>query len=85
MPALALAFGALSLRYAMLAAVENRYGLPRHPYWLIPLRDLLSFVVYLAGFMARDIDWKGQRYRLVSEGTLMSEGTLVSERRSPSP
>jgi ceramide glucosyltransferase len=85
LPALALAFGALGLRYAMLAAIEIRYGLPRHPYWLVPFRDLLSFAVYLAGFMTRDVDWKGQRYRLMSEGTLLSDGTLVSERRSPSP
>ncbi len=41
------------------AAVENRFGLPRHPYWLIPLRDLLSFAVYVAGFVARDVDWRG--------------------------
>jgi hypothetical protein len=27
----------------------------------------------------RDLSWKGRRYRLLSEGTLMSE------RRSPSP
>jgi ceramide glucosyltransferase len=78
LPALSLALAAIACRAALLVAIERGYGLPAHPYWLIPLRDLLSFAVYVAGFVARDVSWRGQRYRL------LSEGTLISERRSPS-
>jgi ceramide glucosyltransferase len=78
-PAIALALAALGCRLNLLLAVERGYGLPRRPYWLIPLRDLWSFAVFVRGFVARDINWRGHRYRL------MSEGNLVSERRSPSP
>jgi ceramide glucosyltransferase len=73
-----LAAGSLACRGVLNYAIERGYGLPPRPYWLIPLRDLLSFAVFAAGFLARDLSWRGHRY------TLMSEGTLISERRSPS-
>ena len=77
--AFVLALIALACRGALLLAIERAYGLPAHPYWLIPLRELLSGAVFLAGLVARDVSWKQQRYRLLSEGALMPE------RRSPSP
>jgi ceramide glucosyltransferase len=77
--AAALALAALGCRYALVRAIERAYGLPGHSYWLIPLRDLLSGAVFLAGLFARDVRWRQQRYRLLSEGVLMRE------RRSPSP
>jgi ceramide glucosyltransferase len=73
-----LAAGSLACRGVLIYAIERGYGLPPRPYWLIPLRDLLSFAVFAAGFLARDLSWRGHRYKL------MSEGTLISERRSPS-
>lgn len=75
-PALAIALAALACRAALLASVARAFGLPAHQYWLIPLRDLLSFAVFVAGFFGRDVSWQGRRYRLMPEGTL---------RRSPSP
>ncbi len=78
-PAVALALAALACRGALVVAIERAYGLPAHSYWLIPLRDLLSGAVFVAGLVARDVRWRQQRYRLKSEGTLMPE------RRSPSP
>jgi len=77
--AIVLALAALACRLILVLAIERGYGLPRHPYWLIPLRDLWSFAVFVSGFVARDVSWRGHRYRL------MSEGSLISERRSPSP
>jgi ceramide glucosyltransferase len=76
--AICLAAGALACRGVLIYAIERGYGLPPRPYWLIPLRDLLSFAVFVAGFVARDLSWKGRRY------TLMSEGNLIPERRTPS-
>jgi ceramide glucosyltransferase len=74
-----LAAAALVCRGFLLWTVQRSYGLPPHPSWIIPLRDLLSFIVFLAGFVVRDMRWKQKRYRLKSEGTLMPE------QRSPSP
>src|SRR3954453_2778900 len=78
-PALGLAVAALVCRAVLIFATERGYGLPPHPYWLIPVRDLLSFAVFVAGFVARDVSWRGHHYEL------MSEGILKSDRRSRPP
>jgi ceramide glucosyltransferase len=70
--ALALAVIAFACRGAILTAVGRSYGQPLHPYWLIPLRDLLSFAVFVAGFAARNVDWQGRTYRLTPGGAMMS-------------
>ena len=38
--------------------------------WLSPIRDLLSFAVFLASFLPRPLSWRGSRYVLRSDGTL---------------
>jgi ceramide glucosyltransferase len=78
-PAMGLAVAALVCRAVLIFAIERGYGLPRHPYWLIPVRDLLSFAVFVAGFVARDVSWRGHHYEL------MSEGILKPDRRSRPP
>ncbi|MFL4968067.1 MAG: bacteriohopanetetrol glucosamine biosynthesis glycosyltransferase HpnI [Xanthobacteraceae bacterium] len=75
-PALALAAAAIACRIALVLAVERGYGLPPHPYWLIPARDLLSFAVFIAGFTGRAINWKGRRFRVLSEyGPILERGS----------
>ena len=81
--AAALVASALASRGLLIYAIERGYGLPPRPYWLIPLRDLLSFAVFVAGFISRDVRWKGHRFKLMSEGALIPE--RISERRPPSP
>jgi ceramide glucosyltransferase len=74
-----LGLAALLCRAVLIFAAERGYGLPAHPYWLIPVRDLLSFAVFMTGFVARDVSWRGHHYEL------MSEGILKSDRRSLLP
>jgi len=38
--------------------------------WLIPLRDLLGFAVWLAGLAGNTVDWRGQRLRLQPDGRI---------------
>ncbi len=78
-PAMGLAAAALVCRAILISATERGYGLPPHPYWLIPVRDLLSFAIFVSGFVARDVSWRGHHYEL------MSEGILKSDRRSRPP
>jgi ceramide glucosyltransferase len=72
-PATGLALAALGCRAILIFATERGYGLPAHPYWLIPVRDLLSFAVFAAGFVARDVSWRGHHYELMSQGLLKSD------------
>lgn len=38
--------------------------------WLLPLRDLLSFGVWLVGFAGRGVSWRGRRLRVLRNGIL---------------
>lgn len=40
----------------------------RRRWWAVPVQDLLSFFFWLAGFFGSTIDWRGRRYRLLSDG-----------------
>jgi len=37
-------------------------------FWLIPLQDALSFASWLGGFTGREIIWRNERYRLLTDG-----------------
>ena len=78
-PALALAAATIACRTVLVVTVERGYGLPAHPYWLVPVRDLLSFAVFIAGFAGRVVTWKGRRFRVLPDSTPMLE------RESPLP
>ncbi|MGP8244741.1 MAG: bacteriohopanetetrol glucosamine biosynthesis glycosyltransferase HpnI [Bryobacteraceae bacterium] len=38
--------------------------------WLIPLRDLAGFAVWLAGLSGNTVDWRGQKLRLLPDGRI---------------
>jgi len=50
-----------------------------HSLHLLPLREILSFAVWCAGLFGRTIIWRGQRF------VLRNNGTLVQQTPSPSP
>jgi ceramide glucosyltransferase len=71
--ALWLVAGALACEFVLCLAVERRFKLPSHAYWMIPLRDLLSFTVYLSSFAGRTVHWRDQDYHVAERGTLRTE------------
>ncbi len=75
--ALLLAAIALTCRMALCRCVERVFGIARHPYWLIPVRDILSFGIYLASFFGSAVNWRGFRYRVMSDGTLIQDTRSV--------
>jgi len=42
--------------------------LTRRLWWLVPLQDLASFCVWIAGFFGNTILWRGRRYHLLRDG-----------------
>jgi ceramide glucosyltransferase len=48
--------------------------LTRRRWWLIPLQDVMSFLVWIAGFFGSTIDWRGRRYKLLRDGRFQFVG-----------
>ena len=71
LPGAAVAVFAVLSRIVILHVVTSRNGLAPHPYWLVPVRDLLSFAIFIWSFFGRDLMWRGCEYRVRADGTLM--------------
>jgi ceramide glucosyltransferase len=61
---------ALIARYVILGAVNARTRQRPIPFWLIPVRDCLSFAVFIASFFARSVDWRGQTLKMRPKGLI---------------
>jgi ceramide glucosyltransferase len=70
------AFLAISclLRWGSAIAIARRLGLSLRRFWLLPLRDLLSFAVFVASFCGRGVSWRGQLFRIDEGGRITAEG-----------
>jgi ceramide glucosyltransferase len=74
--AVMLAALALLCRITLLKCIERRFGLERQAYWLVPLRDLISFAIYGWSLFGTRISWNGETYQLTSHGTLVRRTVL---------
>jgi ceramide glucosyltransferase len=54
-------------------AVERAFALERQPYWLVPFRDLIAFTTFVSGFFGTTVSWRGSRYRVLSDGSVVQE------------
>jgi ceramide glucosyltransferase len=64
--AVGLSLASFACRLALLRQVERAFNLPPQSCWLLPLRDLLSFAVFLSSAAGRNVMWKGRGYRFRS-------------------
>ena len=63
---------ALLARLAIVRAVDRIAGEKTGPAWLLPLRDMLGLTVFLASLVARSVDWRGQRLKMVDRGRVVA-------------
>ena len=61
-------------RLVLQLKVDHTLRLRPHRWWLGPARDLLAFGVYVASFFMNVVSWRGRRYRVRSDGTLIAIG-----------
>jgi ceramide glucosyltransferase len=73
--ALSLCAVSFTCRLALLRQVERAFNLPPQSCWLVPLRDMLSFAVFVASLFGQSARWKGRRYRFIAGGTLVHAGS----------
>lgn len=65
---------ALLLRWGSAAAMARWLDLPRRELWLLPLRDALSFAVFLSSFCGRRVQWGERLFRIAPDGHMRIEG-----------
>ncbi|MDF5716837.1 MAG: bacteriohopanetetrol glucosamine biosynthesis glycosyltransferase HpnI [Rhizonema sp. NSF051] len=39
-------------------------------FWLVPIRDIIGFVIWCYGWLGKTIEWRGRRLRLTNDGKL---------------
>jgi len=75
---------ALACRFALQTELHRRFQLgngssmPWSNFWLGPIRDVLSFVVFVASFFGRGVEWRGHRYGVRADSTLARYGEAES-------
>src|SRR5205823_12320276 len=52
---------ALACRAALVMRLNTLFGI-RDPIWLVPFRDLLSFMVFIGALFTTRVDWRGVRF-----------------------
>ena len=66
-----LAGAAVLSRMILQQAIDRRFPGHDHAFWLGPLRDLFSFVIFAGSFLPGHIHWRGRDYQL-GEGGVMA-------------
>ena len=61
---------ALTCRLALVYGSQRAFGVDPAPLWAVPLRDLLSFLVWIACWFGSTVAWRGERYRIGADGKL---------------
>lgn len=64
---------AVGVRVLASATVDRLVGEVTAPKAWLPLRDLMSFAVYLASYGARRVEWRGERLRMAADGRVEAE------------
>jgi ceramide glucosyltransferase len=62
------------LRWVTASVIAGVLKLPTTGLWLLPARDLLSFAVFVAGFLGRRVSWRDQLLRVDASGRMTVEG-----------
>jgi ceramide glucosyltransferase len=69
---------ALTCRFVLQAQLDRAFRLSDRFYWMGPLRDIMSFVVFVMSFFGRDVEWRGHRYGVLADSTLAYYGEVES-------
>jgi ceramide glucosyltransferase len=64
------ALGGRFLLLGTLTALLRERETPLY-FWLVPLKDVLLSVIWLASWLGRDVEWSGRRFRVQSDGRLL--------------
>ncbi len=77
-PVAAIVIAALACRLVLQLELDRAFALRDDVYWIGPLRDILSFLVFVASFLGRGVEWRGHRYGVQADRTLAYYGEVES-------
>jgi ceramide glucosyltransferase len=63
-----------ALRWASAAAIARTLRLRTAGLWLLPIRDLLSFAVFIGSFCGRSVSWRDELFRIEPSGRIIVDG-----------
>ena len=69
---------ALACRFVLQVELDRALFLRDDVYWPGPLRDMMSFGVFVASFFSRRVEWRGHRYAVRADNTLAYYGEAES-------
>ena len=75
-PAGLIAVVAIVCRFVLQSELDRAFQLRDKLFWLGPLRDVLSFVVFVMSFFSRGIEWRGHRYGVQADKSLAYYGEV---------
>jgi ceramide glucosyltransferase len=61
---------ALVARLVLKSRIDGHFGTYAGPYWLMPLRDLLSFAVFLVSLSGETVHWRGTHFAVEPSGAM---------------
>ncbi len=75
-PAGLIVVAALACRFVLQSEVNRAFRLRGEFFWLGPLRDILSFAIFIVSFFGRGVEWRGHRYGLRADNRLAYYGEV---------
>lgn len=70
---------AIAARLWLKFRVDRTFGSSAGAWWLLPARDMLSAIVFIAALVGRSIEWRGSRYTVAKGGVLRSSGPVAGQ------
>lgn len=68
--AVALLVTAAVARFLLSVAIDRAVGRRGRLLWLLPLRDMLSFSIFVASFLGQAVEWRGEKFHVSTNGDL---------------
>jgi ceramide glucosyltransferase len=69
-PSLAVLAVTLGARLFLKSRIDGIFGTDAGPYWLMPLRDLLSFAVFAVSLFGETVHWRGGHFAVEPSGAM---------------
>jgi len=69
-PSLVVLAAAVLVRVWLMGTVDRVIGRALGRWWLLPMRDMLSFFVFVGSFFVRSVEWRGMKFHVSGNGDL---------------